>query len=828
MGTPTPFCIVNLREGVRRDVEPFLVNNDAFPVLENAYLFRGRIQRRSCFVKLGATDGKLKRVIGTTDGLGAFGPFTIPSFPIPGGISKFIVGTTEYTDSGAGGLLLTNGIGVANLVLLTGVFDIVGGPIGMDIVYEPGLPVMGLRHKEENFINDEAYIGFDTKYSYYFNIGIDDWTKQVAYKTTGTEFIWHGADSDLFWTFNYLSAMWTTNNIPGNQAFAITGINNNVTATITYTGGDVFSIGDVVGVTNVNAAVPGTVNGVSGTVTAHGVGTVTVTIDTTVGPLGYISGGILHAVTTSISGDGIKWYDGPDSNVTNTVGWVNFCPPIDSTFTPQLLRGCLAIVTYKGRLVVFNTFEDTVATAIPSNHAQRARWSQVGTPYYVPPVPVGQTSQQDSWFSDTPGKGGFVDAPTNEQIISVEFIKDTLIVYFERSTWQLVYTGNELQPFVFQKINTELGSESTFSIVPFDKGVFGVGNYGIITCDSVNVQRIDQKIPDEVFSIQNKNEGVKRVYGTRDYTAQLVYFTYPVVSDDDDSGGPINQEIIFPNRVLVYNYLDGSYAEFEDSFTCFGTFQKSSDLTWGGAVEPWGGANRPWNSGFMQARYPDVSAGNQQGYTMIFSQMAGYGQNTPSLIFSNFTALNIITSPNHNLTSGQYVRITNAGGLTDINGITFRVNFINANQFGIDPDPLSPITGTYTGKGEITVVPKFNIQTKLFSPYLDQGKSVRIPKIEILADRTEDGQITIDYFPNYSLTTSVKTDVMNTFPDDPASFQSLEDKIWHRVYSNTTGSFIQLKISLSDSQIRNQPTAIADIVIHAMTLFFSPSGRMIS
>ena len=52
--------------------------------------------------------------------------------------------------------------------------------------------------------------------------------------------------------------------------------------------------------------------------------------------------------------------------------------------------------------------------------------------------------------------GGYIDASTEEQIVSAEFIKDRLIVYFERSTWELAYTGNEVLPFVWQKINTEL------------------------------------------------------------------------------------------------------------------------------------------------------------------------------------------------------------------------------------------------------------------------------------------------------------------------------------------------------------------------------------
>ena len=90
-----------------------------------------------------------------------------------------------------------------------------------------------------------------------------------------------------------------------------------------------------------------------------------------------------------------------------------------------------------------------------------------------------------------------------------------------------MYTGNQVLPFIWQKINTELGAESTFSVVPFDKVILGVGNVGIHACNGANVERIDDKIPDEVFRIHNENEGVQRVYGIRDYDVEMVYWTFP-------------------------------------------------------------------------------------------------------------------------------------------------------------------------------------------------------------------------------------------------------------------------------------------------------------
>ncbi len=345
-------------------------------------------------------------------------------------------------------------------------------------------------------------------------------------------------------------------------------------------------------------------------------------------------------------GDGIRFYDGTQ--------WFNFLPPINST---EFLMGAVLIVSYRNRLVMLNTFEGT-AFGLETNFRQRARWSQNGTPYYsAAAVPAGFTGGSDAqaWRDDVTGKGGFIDAPTQESIISAQFFKDTLIVFFERSTWQLRYTGNELLPFIWERINVELGVESTFSMVPFDSGIVGVGNYGIMTCDSTGVKRIDQVIPDEVFNIHNGNDGVKRVYGIRDYTQQLIYWTFPSADSNPT----------FPNRILIYNYLDGSYSFFNDSFTCFGTFQPADDTRWEDLVQEWQETPTAWNNGQYQSDYPLIVAGNQQGF--VFKNInRGEIINDFSLYISTISnaVQAVVTSPDHNLSTGTIIVLDEIVGMT--------------------------------------------------------------------------------------------------------------------------------------------------------------------
>jgi len=820
MSSPS-FAIVDLRDGTRRDVEPFLLENDAFPVLENAYLFRGRVQRRSCFSKMGSGLSRLRWQIGTTDGSGNFS-YTLPDAPITSAVSQFISGTSLFTDSGVAGApanLLSITSATATLNRSSGALTITGSDAAAAVFYYPGLPVMGLRVREQNAINDELSLDFDTRYSYIFDTATTDFIGANTYKTSNVIFTWSGSDSDLFWSTNYYSVFWATNNIAGLNAQIITGITAAGSAVVNFGVTPLIASGDYVFFSGVQGMVE--INGLVGLVTAVGATTITVNINSSAFTA-YTSGGLAQDLTNKIIAgkDGIKFYDGPGAGT----GWVNFAPPL-STITSSSVRylnGCLIILPYKDRLLVLNTYESTGLSA-PINFKQRARWSQNGTPFYASNsnvLPVNQAAQASSWVDDTPGLGGYIDAPTAEAIVSAEFIKDTLIVYFERSTWQLVYTNNETLPFIWQKINTELGCESTFSIVPFDRGAFGIGNYGIITTDSVNVARIDQKIPDEVFQIQNSSNGVKRAVGIRDYNAQFVYWSYPIVSDED--GETDTYTLTFPNQVLLYNYLDGSWAEFDDSFTCFGYWQNTSDKSWAQVDLPWQSINYTWNSQVQQAKYPNVIAGNQRGFVMVFSQLQNLGRNSPSLEISNMSG-NTITCPNHNFVNNQYVLITGSVGFTAWNGNIYKVVNATVNTFDIQ-DPTS--ASGYLGAGLITHIPNFTVRTKQFNPFYEQGKSVRVNYIDLYMDRTSVGQLTADFYTSSNSSEAIDSQIVLTSPEPNVSFSANQTRIFHRVYTNAFGSFFQNVFTLSDSQIRDLNVSSADMRIHGLIYYINAAGRV--
>ena len=383
-------------------------------------------------------------------------------------------------------------------------------------------------------------------------------------------------------------------------------------------------------------------------------------------------------------------------------------------------------MTFHDRLVLLNVVENTGAgPGTNTTYSNRIRYSWSGDP----------TATQ-AFYADVGSGGNYLDCPTKEAIITAQFLKDRLIVYFESSTWELVYKGNQVEPFVWQQINTELGAESTFSQVPFDKIVLGVGNVGIHACSGYNVERIDSKIPDEVFRIHNDNNGIERVAGIRDYYTEMVYWTFP--SENQSSDFP------YCNRVLTYNYKTGAWGFNDDSITAFGYFQNtvSQDLPglqWQNANMSWQEANMPWVSAILQARFRNVIAGNQEGYTFIVNP--DLSSNCPALQITDIpsvtsTFIATLTIINHNLSAGDYIKISNCQGITDLNGLIFQVVTVtNANTVVIDLNGIS-VTGTYTGAGTVTRVTPIDFKTKQFNFYAEQGRNAYISKVDFLVGGT--------------------------------------------------------------------------------------------
>ena len=417
-----------------------------------------------------------------------------------------------------------------------------------------------------------------------------------------------------------------------------------------------------------------------------------------------------------------------------------------------------------------------------------------------------------------------------EDIITVEFLKDRLIVYFERSTWELAYTGNQAYPFTWQKINTELGAESTFSIVPFDKIALGVGNVGIHACNGSNVERIDVNIPDTVFAIHNDNSGVERVCGIRDYFVEMVYWTFP--SPDRSADFP------YPNRVLVYNYKTGSWSFNDDSFTIFGYFWPQTGITWNSVTVTWDD-DVSWNEGAAQSLFRQVIAGNQEGYVLIID--TDEPTNALALQITNIinNAGNVqLQVIDHNFEEEDFIYIDGITGLTgSFTGIYQVINIVDKDNFTIiAPAILARLIAgdIYTGGGQIARVSRIDIRTKQFNFYVKDGRNAYIQKAEFQVDRTDNGRITVDFFVSSGTDSQVQagtlsgsimgTNVLETSPYALYPFEQQQDRLWHTIYFQGDGEFVQFRLYLNDTQMIDLNIMRSQFQLHSMIFYAMPTS----
>lgn len=810
-----------IKDGLRKDVKPSAIAEDAFVKLVNALQFRGRIIRR-------------------------------PGYTLLGNLSN-------------------------------------------------QTPVMGLRTQELFALNTQALIAFDTTQAYTYSGGA------FINLPSTMPVVWSGTNYQFFYSINYAGAFWATNSKPGLNGRNISAITKAAigpgTPLVTTSVAHGFTTGQTVVFVNVSGMTE--INGLSSKITVQSPTTFSLDQIDTSGFGVYTTGGIALNSQVAITGqDGIRYYALTASGNT----WVNYNPPINTT---TALMGALLIFAYRGYLVFLNTTEGNEATS--QNFPNRARWTQVGTPYYSQPVPITpniQTVDVKAARDDLFGRGGANDAPTSEAIIGAAFIRDILIVYFERSTWRLRFVNNAQNPFVWERINIELGADSCFSTVPFDKGLMAIGNRGIVMSDANDTVRIDDKIPDDVFNIRQANNGLERVYGIRTFRKRLVFWTIPSTS---------NAMGTFPDLVLVYNYDTKNWSYFDDTFTCFGYFYPTGTAqTWADMTDSWKSYDLPWNSGIESQGEETIIAGNQQGFIFKLDQTSG--ENSPSLNISGI-ASGVVTSTNHNLPDGSWISLSSVVGTTSADGVSLNSrNFkvanpsMNANTFTLTEfkpiaapnaspggteltysyeigyTPIVPLsvhiwigsdeytdqtgygiiigtnglgtidyntgelnitfasayantsvniyivsydaeqdivpvdtTGAFVS-GKITKISIMDIQSKYFN-FFENNKRTRLSKMDFYIDQTDQGQFTCNIFPdstdapaNAPLPDNPQSNVVLT-TENPYQFGNGEQTIY-RLYSDVTGQTFQFQLTLSDQQaavsnINKAPFELVNLMVNA-------------
>jgi len=765
--------------GLITDRKPFLVPDNAFTALFNAYVFRERVKKRDGIKLVGrlqiVVTNQARANVSTSptyaivDLLSAVRA-TKPNAEIaPGTLSlTFDTGgaATTFTDNGQGGFTRTSGTTyqintsitssfvnyVTGQILLT--FTVApanGVQVHATYKYFPTLPATGIRRQDIASEGIDNTIYFDTENAYQYTGG-------AFQNYTGVTFT--GNPTNIFWSTNYQGVDAST------RLFFVT--NNNI---------------------NISGAV----------------------------------------------------YDPP--YYFNSSVWTALQPLVTATDT---LWQALILVPYYGRLLALNTWEGPTASTFTgaTNFYARCRFSKLGDP-----------TAADSWRSDQFGKGGFIDAPTNESIVSAAFYRNTLIVFFEYSTWQLRYVGEYGFPFLWERISSDFGSNSTFSSVIFDKGVLSVSNRGIISASAAGLERIDEQIPETAFSMQigsstaalnNQNF----VHGIRDFEKEVVYWNYidsSVVRPEVYSSGTV-----FPNTVLLFNYRNNTYAQFRDSVTTFGISQFSTGITWDSLTALWD-SSISWDSQDSQIDTNYITSGNQHGFIHLYE----YGGDNvdlsppyPSLLefdpSLSVTAVDLTKTPiqitvnNHNLQDGEVIYLSNLAWQGTDPGLSnriFAVNFVDPNTLSLMfwdaaaniyvNTSFTGMAPTYLGAGVLSLLPVVDIVTKDFNPYQGVGKQFKLSYVDFLFDSSRENGITgfnIQLFVNTYLSQSnlifANQDLLNSSASGIITGVSLTNPcvITSPNYSIPTGSEIYISNILGTTELNSGYYSITVIDANTFSL----------
>ena len=848
--------------------------------------------------------------------------FETNAFIVPGTVK--INDTTSgatYTDDSNGNLLI--GLVVSGSInYSSGSFTIstlANDVVNAKFVYFPALPVMGIEDLNLTSTQFPGNILFDTKYAYNiltvspFSIydisfyknpptGTAGLGGDYVQKTNPTPTSWNGQNYQQFWSTNYQGAFWATNgiNVPFNPTNI--GMQFKLIVSTTVTSGGPPAIvtlniiahglvqGDFVFVNEVPFPTTTGINFQTGYVKTV-IDANNISVEFPKAKIaGNSSGGMAQYLTnrSSTTVDCIRFYDGDPTNANPTNpsfiagnGWVNYMPPLsqgiysiaDLPALQYYLVGARIIFPFKDRILFLGPVVQA-SSGVSIYLPDTIIYSQNGTPYYTASytnaptatldtpvsaanvflpmlVPVNQTATSPAMFEDQTGFGGFLSAGTAQPIVSMGQNEDVLIIGFSTSHTRLVYSSNDILPFNLYITNSELGASSTFSVITMDKAIMVRGNRGIIFANQTGAQRSDLVIPDQVFQMSLPNNGPERITAVRDFINEWIYLSYPLNENTN----------VFNTQTLLYNYRDDTWGIFNESYTTYGTFRKSSGLIWAtvGAslVNPnWLSWNDPWNAGASSLMQPLILGGNQQGFVI---ERESRSTDEGTSIYIQGISGNTITSPDHCLNQGDYFVISGVLGTvgTLVNGLIFSALTVTQNTITLNP-PINAGALTYLGGGLIQRMYVPFIRSKQFPSSWEMGRKSRIGVQRYLFTTTNLGQLELDIYLSqngdmpYTLgpivpsiapenSALIYSTTLYTCPEStnlgltPANINlqtptaSQQEQLWHRLNTSLIGDSVQVGFTMSDAQMRdvNFNNQFTEIELHGFIIDVTPSQMIV-
>ena len=721
------YLIANYATGLDRELQPWLLPNDAFVDLLDGFVYRGVTRKRDGYsgfangLKSSYVESRMVHTVssvapatGVINGTNATYTWTLTA-PIARG-SITVTGSNPaqvLVDNGLGGF---TGPGTGNINYTTGAVSvtfntapIVASTVLLAYSFHPGLPVMGVMSFYPTN-NVRELIVADTRYVNRYNPTTDRLEDIAAGTYTGT--------ATDFWSW-------------------------------------------------VNYATPASA------------------------PRLLFANGVV--------GDVIQQYDG------TTI----------APYTKVWAGGTLnarQIFNVRDRLVLFQTIEAGVL--------------------YPRRIRISGTGLNSDTFDNTATGAGFIDIPDNTWFFGAAFNRDDVLFFTEAATWMMKYTGNDVTPFVLEKIDGSRGSAAAFSVVSYLNRTLAASPRGLIISDGYQVDRMDNNIPDFSFNEIKSDQFLRCFSGFLDEDRD-VYMIYP-------SEGSVRPPLLTngeSDRILVINFEEDNYATYRIPLSCMGNFQNAisvlwSDLTaangypsWDALAEIYGN----WNAFPFSKGAPVSIGGGHKGEVWKLNdvQSEDNPQKIRALTIVSPNTLRVTTDWN-NYEIGDNIVFEGVNGMVEINHKQGAIKAIVTpwNTFDVEISTIN--LSAYTSGGIASKTIAMEAVSKKLNPYVDSDKKVRCGWIYFyvtVADtllENDDGTPVPAFLDIDVITNDTDVDSIPTFQyriDCSNLPGEIGSKKWVKIWINQTARFLQFRM-------RNNQAG-AKIQVHAMMPGFQPTGRLI-
>jgi hypothetical protein len=413
--------------------------------------------------------------------------------------------------------------------------------------------------------------------------------------------------------------------------------------------------------------------------------------------------------------NGIRYYDG---STTTT----SFRPTINGVTS---INGCMLIFAMRDRLFLLHTIEGA------RTYPQRVRWCQIQNPDHA-----------NAWDDNAAGRGGFVDAPTSDQIVSAVALKDYLVVYFTNSVWILSPNPDPALPVRWNKLNDFRSCDGKMASIGYDSFAIAAGVRGITASDTTQTVRIDERIQDFISDEVNRNY-TSNIFFKRNFELQRTWMLYPRLESEDTNAALVydDDSKAFSTATIDMNVLgygsqivDATIADFNDqTLDEFGDDETLQSYFYGDDSELFLGGD---STGMVHV----MEQGDEDGQRFYSSSIVAVTQANPGVV--------TVTS-GYGLSNGDVISIDNVAGMTQLNDRYFTVSNATGNTFELTGVNTSGY-GVYTSGGSVNALLGDHIDMTLLSagwnPWIKEGRRAQFGYMDFYVTTNQTTELQIEFF----------------------------------------------------------------------------------